>query len=278
MKFKKIIILPIGIFLGVLIIFKLNIFQVHKIDVKNNGVDCVSDDNLKTLIGANNKNIFLIDEKDIRRKIISNFFCVKDVKVDKKLPDTLVLTLQGRADFVKVVLYQPLLPLTLNDLENPSASSAALLDWSLPSLSGNPTFISDETGFIFKQGENNNIPVLFLSGQNLKIGQQLDSQMFGKIFLIFDKLKSLQFVADTISKDNNLSGSDGTSILPIAKIVDDYIQITYQAELVFSLKKDIFRQLASLQLILQKDKINSGTMKTIDLRFDKPVVVYTVKK
>jgi hypothetical protein len=39
--------------------------------------------------------------------------------------------------------------------------------------------------------------------------------------------------------------------------------------------KIFLRQVASLQLILHKAKIESALMESVDLRFDRPVVIYS---
>ena len=49
-------------------------------------------------------------------------------------------------------------------------------------------------------------------------------------------------------------------------------------KVIFRLKNEVDIQLASLQLILDKAKIDEKELEFIDLRFDKPVVRYAPKK
>ncbi|KKS13713.1 MAG: hypothetical protein UU67_C0020G0034, partial [Candidatus Daviesbacteria bacterium GW2011_GWB1_41_5] len=51
-----------------------------------------------------------------------------------------------------------------------------------------------------------------------------------------------------------------------------------QYKVILSLQKDIPLQLASLQLITEKAKIDGRLIEVVDTRFNKPVVVYAPKK
>jgi len=62
------------------------------------------------------------------------------------------------------------------------------------------------------------------------------------------------------------------------KIVGQYLMTDSSAGIALNLESDIKRQLASLQLILSKSKIEQREVSSIDLRFAKPVVVYSPKK
>lgn len=60
-----------------------------------------------------------------------------------------------------------------------------------------------------------------------------------------------------------------------SRTVDELSILSKQGTLaIFSLKKDVQFQLDTLQNLLTKAKINKKTIKKIDLRFDKVVVVY----
>lgn len=57
---------------------------------------------------------------------------------------------------------------------------------------------------------------------------------------------------------------------------DGYLSIRLpdQSEVIFSLEKDMEKQVASLQLILSRSKIEGKPFSKLDLRFDKPVAVF----
>jgi hypothetical protein len=48
-----------------------------------------------------------------------------------------------------------------------------------------------------------------------------------------------------------------------------------EMKVILNLKGEYLKQLASLQLILQKNKIDSKRIESVDLRFAKPVVIYS---
>jgi len=51
-------------------------------------------------------------------------------------------------------------------------------------------------------------------------------------------------------------------------------KIESKYKIYFNLEEDMAFQLASLQLILNQDKIEKDKVEYIDLRFDKPVISY----
>lgn len=52
------------------------------------------------------------------------------------------------------------------------------------------------------------------------------------------------------------------------------VQLASDSEVIFSSKKDINEQVASLQLILARLTIEGKGLRRLDLRFDKPVIVF----
>lgn len=275
MKRKKTFFLTLlGVLLLILSIFKVGLLQIKKIVIETNNSNCVSADILQLELGLKDKNILLLDESGIRKKIMVQHFCVSDVKVERKFFGIVKLTVSQRNPWAKITTFSSNKLMTLADIDNSSASSAALLDWSF-STPTSPSLISDEGGFIFEQGDNENLPIIFWQENDLKIGQQLDNELFLKIDTIFNKLHEPQFVVEDNGVSNKLLD---TGEIPLIRVADGYLQIKTKPLVIFSLEKDIIRQLASLQLILQKAKINSGTMDLIDLRFEKPVVNYSSSK
>lgn len=228
----------------------LNFFTINKIVVKNDGAICLEEGDFVRSLRLLGKNILTaakIDEKNL----LDRYPCVKYFDVQKKLPNELVITAISRQPLARVAEYD--LPLDLK--EATPSSQTALVDWSIPP-SSSPYYIVDDWGVIFNTTESTQSAVLYIANEQIKYGSKLSSEMFNKINLIFKK-------SAQINED-----------IQFGKIINDTMLVKTNKKLVFSLSKDIDRQVASLQLILEKAKINGRSVDTIDLRFDKPVVIY----
>ena len=55
-------------------------------------------------------------------------------------------------------------------------------------------------------------------------------------------------------------------------------QLTKKTIFIFLLDRDNQKELASLQLILQRNRIDLRSIESVDLRFDKPIVTFEKKK
>lgn len=132
------------------------------------------------------------------------------------------------------------------------------------------SFLIDDEGVVFSMDINNlTIPTVFVNITNFSLGQKLERG--AEIAKILDKIKTY--------------GLDGK----ISVLEDNSFIIQSNPKVIFSLERNIDKQLASLQLILNKAKINRRTVPTevginaeelefIDLRFDKPVIKIAPKK
>ncbi|MDO8658618.1 MAG: hypothetical protein Q7K55_07780 [Candidatus Levybacteria bacterium] len=109
-------------------------------------------------------------------------------------------------------------------------------------------------------------------------------------FLIFDKSSFISPVPGILSVKGqkivvkNISGNNFETILKKSGINYSYIlyssDFSYVAklesgeEIIFSAKKDVQAQVSSLQLIHSRLKIEGKRFVRLDLRYDKPVVVF----
>lgn len=90
-KVSIISIFMIAIFLFILI--KASIFNISKIEVKNNVIVPKEDIvNYNSILG---NNIFLVNINDIKDKVLMNPY-IKSVKIKRKFPDCLVITIEER--------------------------------------------------------------------------------------------------------------------------------------------------------------------------------------
>ncbi|MFA5933062.1 MAG: hypothetical protein WCV81_02200 [Microgenomates group bacterium] len=255
----KILILLLSI-LFIIIIWRLNILSIEKVNVIN-FAECVSVNDLSTEINRFDKNSILISPERLKNELSSKYKCIKDISMSYEFPKTVNVNVYGRKFLTKI--YSVETPLNLTDLEASISSETSLLDWNFPQESSEDAFVTDETGFVFtKVKPETSLPILFLN-ENIILGTQLDPPIFKSIEQIFSKILTLA----PISYQPNFK----------AKKYSNILLINTSPKVAFSLEKDILRQLASLQLILQKAKIDERVAEFIDLRFDKPVVQYRTK-
>lgn len=270
MNLYKIITIFILIFILIGIIYRFGLFNINQIEVKKNNVQCFDDQKFLSefntsklsLSEIKNENILFFNEQRIKNKIFSEYVCVKNISFEKKFPNKLKIIINGRKSIAKISSYKSNELIDLKELEATVSSEAALLDWSSSETSSTDNFIIDDEGIIFTNKDENGLPVLYMpiADNLLKIGNKLKNTDFKKVSLLFNKLSQM----NVNLLQTKLSGQN--------------LQVLGQPKIVFLLEKDVLKQLASLQLILEKAKIDERNMEIIDLRFDKPVVKYLPKK
>ncbi|MCL5410107.1 MAG: FtsQ-type POTRA domain-containing protein [Patescibacteria group bacterium] len=249
-----------------LLIYKFDLLKINKISYSLSGASCVSQSRLEQELKLNNSSFFGIDRKKLEEKIIQKYPCVKDAVVTTTFPSSMQISLTAREPFVCVKSLPNNQKLDLRVIEASPSSSSALLNWEVPTYSTSQCLIADRTGKIFTQQDGSNLNTLFLDQGNLVIGQQLDAKLFGNLAIISEQLVNLH---------NNTP--DNNQPLVVFKVGYSVLQVLHKPRLVFSLNKDIFRQLAYLQLPFQLPKIDQKGLDTVDLRFDKPVITYSTK-
>lgn len=262
MKFKKILLLPFILVLIAFFVWKSGILEIRRVDTEIIAASCVAEDQIRETAGLLRSNIFLVNEDSIKNKLLDKFVCLREVKLHRKFPGAVKLTVEGRVAIASVVTFKDnrqFQGLDLNGLEATPSSQSALLDWSAPQPTSQQ-FLADDKGVLFAQFQGEDLPKLFLSEQMVKVGQRLDEGLFKKISIVFTEAEKF-----------------GIGVLE-AVVSDQDFLILQPQKIAFSLKKDISKQLISLQLILQKAKIDESMIETFDLRFDKPVVKFLPKK
>ena len=238
------------IFLGgiSLFVFKSDFFRVKKITCRWEEDSCPPEiwNELTSLTFG--KNLIFLKKKEISKKILSDYYIIKNLKIKKILPNKLVFELEKRRQ-VAVLGFE------LN-LEKKEATS-----------SGKPIFettkdffLVDEEGIVVKKGNDNLLPLILLSEEfSLNIDQRVPKE---------EIVEAIKFL--TTLRLNLLEPK-------VAKITSPYsltVWLRDGKEAVFSLRKEIQIQVDSLQFILSRSKIEGRNIKKIDLRFDKPVVNY----
>lgn len=127
-------------------------------------------------------------------------------------------------------------------------------------IDGSTWFVIDDQGVVLAQTDNQlDLPELvFSSVYRLEPGQQLSSPLAQNAFLLARTLKLLFVNFDMIRVEfpNRLWLKTGPT------------------EVFFNPENNLKSQVASLQLILSRSRIEGKTPAKIDLRFDKPVVSF----
>lgn len=258
-------------FLGIIVVaFFLvtpTIFNIKKVDILSDKIDCVSEGEIKKQADLINKNILFFDRNAIRHNLIKKFSCIKSVEFQISQFNTLKVNLLGREAvlaFVKAPLQEASISAVLNDLQisKNSTSSASASSSGILAQFRDEYFLTDDSGFIFSLVlKSPTISVVEYWDNSLKVGSSINNQNFLKLLAIIQKLKEIELV---------ISG--------VKVYSTNTVLVMSSQPILFSLDTDVENQLAALQLILQKAKIDDENMFFIDLRFDKPIVKFVPKK
>ncbi len=256
----------LGIFIGVaVVVLGIFLLRIQNVSFELNSVNCTNQSQLESDLKLKGNNIFLQNTEIVAKTIKEKYSCVQSAKVTKIYPNNLKVEIQGREpvvviNFVKIEQNKNL-DLFSELIASESATESAKQSVVLPDPSTGSKFIADRTGYIFETfSDQNNLPVVNYFGDNLGLGKKVEDDAIDKMFQIIAKLN--EFVVP-------LGG---------VNIIGEKMTFDSQPKLTFSLTKDVLRQLTTLQLILQEAKINSKTIESVDLRFDKSVVLYSSKK
>jgi cell division septal protein FtsQ len=246
-------------------------FKIKEVIVNPSGISCTNEAEVKKFTNLLGKSILFIDQNWLNQKITERFNCVESISSKKYYPDKLSIDLterQGNA-IVRLIKFDNVPPPKLELREATPSSEAAVkkventLDFEVNESSVSSSLLVDKVGFILLKLESadefGNLPNIYLLGQEINFEKVIPNEFIPDVLTVLQKMTALQ------------------KKVQLTKIVESDLYIKSEEKIVFSLTKDILRQLASLQLILQKAKIESKKVEIIDLRFDKPVVVYSPK-
>ncbi|MBI4039549.1 FtsQ-type POTRA domain-containing protein [Candidatus Daviesbacteria bacterium] len=248
--FKKFWLVSVVVLLAavVYLFFRSDLFLIHQIKVQSSS-QCVSEDQIKDAAGAWGKSFFTIDTSDLSQKILNKFIVIKSVEIKKDWPDQLILTVECRKPLLQVI------KANLPGLNIKEASSSA--DIVIP---GNPgaVLLADVQGVIFKTQPNLDLSLpVFLIEEELSIGSKLDS--------------IAQKAAIDAIETSQQEGFFSQSVV----FLDDLIQVNFSNGMIVKMNKaPLPNKLSDLDLILKKIKLDGKQVRLIDLRFDKPIIVY----
>lgn len=235
---------------AILFIFliQFNFFKIKFIDIKLEKTTCINNEELKGNINIQQKNIVFLDSNSLQKDLKNKYPCLKEVRVSKFFPNKIEINLKGREPFAKIISFK----------KSISDSDQALIEATSSANFKDKDYIIDEEGVIFDSNINLDLTEIYQEEQDLKIGQKTQTEDLIKI------IKTL----------NNIRISAKRLIVVEGKTI--FVDTT--PKIFFNREADINMQLASLQLILEKAKIDEDSIEFINLKFDKPIFRIAPKK
>lgn len=250
---KLLIVLSLFALIGGIYLFsKNNLFKISKVNLTLNSADCVSSEQIKKII--TDQNILFLNSTKIEKQIREKHICIKSVFISKIFPNKISVEVSGREPAaILMVGSQNIASLSAE------ASESGTINFVIDQKS--KPLLVDETGVIFSEDiGQKNIPRIYVSEEKLVVGKNLEGGVTKQALEIINKLRIFNLEIKEVKIDS------GKNLI-----------INSNPKLIFSLNKSVDIQLASLQLILEKAKIDKEIMELIDLRFDNPVVKYAPK-
>lgn len=254
------------------VFFLSRLFLIKKITFHLNNLYCVDQATLEKNLNLVSKNILFLNQVKISQELFKKYPCIGKVDIINKYPQLVEVNIDSR----KPALILNVLKLasdsgSLTASEVQIASGSSFLNIEDDKFSLKEKLVVDDTGVVFSNDFSKyQLPQTEYIGELLQIGGSGNESLAAAIYII----KKLPQMSVDITRSLILGGR-AVIVLSSQKII-------------FSLEKDKDIQLASLQLILQKAKMStsglsstkmgSKVINTIDLRFDKPIVIYTPKK
>ena len=240
------------------ILFSSGLVVVHSIDAQIEKADCTNADKIRVPSKVLGQNLLLVDFKKIESDLKNHFLCISKVEGLRIFPNKVRLLVTGREPAAILIL--------LKDQEATgsalSAEASASANFNFAVQGQVENFVVDDEGVVYASSiEQINVPKVLISGLNLSLGQQIKEKIITNLLKVLERVKSfgIEF-HETKVYSNNL------------------LFINAMPRMIFKLDGKIDTQIASLQLILEKAKIDEEILEFIDLRFDKPVVVFAPKK
>lgn len=251
--------------------------KITRFNVETSNLNCTNSDEVTKYLKGLNMNYFYFKSETLDADLKRKYFCIGKIEQIISYPDRLDLRINGReAKFVVKTINtdvetNPQVILTLEQMNATQSTTQAfppkvlsqILDTYKEASSG-AMYLVDNDGMVFEETSSDvAFPKLSLFSKQLRIGQAIPDDLIKKVAQIYEKLNEFG------------TSSDNLIVVGDRLIIDSTPRIT------FALNRDIIRQAASLQLILRQAKMNqdpaepdSRSVESIDLRFDRPVIVY----
>ena len=255
-----------------------NIFTISSVDVQAEKIACANPSQIKDAANLLGQNFLIFNPAIVESNLKKKFLCIESIILSRNFPNRVKLSVFGREPVAILVVIKSEEATQSGVLERFSTleatnSAETSLQWGEEKSSN---FLIDEQGVIYSDNiEQINLSErlrIYISGLNLTLGQKLTEGLIQNTLKILEKVKTF-----------------GVDVKEAKIYSKNTLLINAMPRMIFKLDDKIDMQIASLQLILEKAKIDRGTIPTevgrdsnqlefIDLRFDKPVVKIAPKQ
>ena len=230
---------------------KSDFWQVKRVDCQFNQLNCNAEIANKISDLSLRQHLLFFPRQLVSDKIKENYPQVHFVKIKKRLPDKLSFELTSR---------NPVAALAVELFSEPGATLSGELKNPKFSLTGTYYLIDQEGVVIQKVDANPNLPLILVKNDlQTKVGEKITQEEVQKTIEILVGMK-LRLLEPKVSR--------------VISFREIEIWLENEVLVLFNGQKDISVQLDSLQFIYSRSKIEGKQIKKIDLRFDKPVVLY----
>lgn len=240
-----------------------NPFSIKNIEIRLDAIACASYEDIKNTAEINDKNLLFLNETLIGDRLKEKYRCIKSVKIIRHFSNSVTLEVNGRKGMAYLKsqsLAESSATPSLNLILENIASSGAEATYSLSLSKEEEFFLVDDEGVIFnKTLINAPLPIIYILDKN--IPEQVINMFLKKLVNAFSKITSYGLTLNNVIVFPQQVAIIDTDI-KIVSIINDQLD----------------KQLAALQLIINKAKIEGISIQLIDLRFDKPVVKYAPKE
>lgn len=221
-------------------------WAVGKITCRLDDQDCPADLWSKTNELSLGDNLIFFSKKDFEKNIQKNFPHIGQVKIKKGIFKDLSFSFFSQKAVAALAIQLP-----IDKEATPSGDQEF-------SLSGVFYWLGQDGTILEKTDKIEGLPlVLIEKDPNLNVGQRFEQGSSIIIPLLMDlKLHVIDF-----------------KIIRIISLREIEVWLQGQTLVLFNGEKDLGSQLDSLQLILSRSKIEGKSIKKIDLRFSKPVII-----
>lgn len=274
-----------ALFFLFIFISRLNFFAIKKVLIYPKNLSCVTGEKIINSSGLFGKNIWWVSEQEVFKKVQNKFQCISSLTLSRVIPNQVDLHLTERQATLLVAVYND--PNTKSELRpfvytatqsgsiDASASAQFLPnpDFGVMPSSISARFIVDKEGVVFsREIDKYTLPKVMTNVPNLQLGSKIEK---GLVANILDLLQNIEQLGLEVKSAKLLQSGH---FLLVVQTKDGNLSKKEDQKLIFDMAGDYLRQVASLQLILQKSKIDSKVVESVDLRFDKPIVVYSGTK
>lgn len=249
---------------SIFLLFRSNMFTIQSIDVQTEKISCTDNKQIRDVVPLLGQNFFLTNSAKVESKLKKRFICIKSVEILRQFPNRVKIKVFGREPAAILVVTKDIEATQSGLLERftqqatPSGepnSSAIVMD-------SGENLLVDIQGVIYSSNlEGVTAPRIYVRDSKLTLGQTLKEDVIKNVLKILDKLKTF-----------------GVSVKEVKIIQNKLLLVDAVPRIIFKLDDKQEMQIASLQLILNKAKIDDSSLEFIDLRFDKPVVRFAPKK